>query len=85
MRTPAATPGDIRESPDPAPSSVTLFDPTEDARAFVIAQEPFPTERSGGEEGLNVTAVLLAAALEFVDFEAIADELIVEIEEGVPS
>jgi hypothetical protein len=43
------------------------------------------TERSGGEERLDVTAVLLAGALESVDFEAIADELIVEIEEGVPS
>lgn len=42
-------------------------------------------ERSGGEERPDVTAVLLAGALESVDFEAIADELIVEIEEGVPS
>lgn len=30
-------------------------------------------------------AVLPAAALESVDFEAIADELIAEIEAGVPS
>ncbi len=42
-------------------------------------------ERSGSEECLDVTTVLLVGALESVDFEAIADELIVEIEEGVPS
>jgi hypothetical protein len=43
-------------------------------------------ERPGaGEERPSVPAVLLAGALESVDFEAIADELIVEIEEGVPA
>lgn len=42
-------------------------------------------ERLGGDERPSVPAVLLAAALESVDFEAIADELIAEIEAGVPS
>jgi hypothetical protein len=35
-----------------------------------------------GDERPDLTSVLLAGALESVDFEEIADELIVEIEEG---
>jgi len=39
-------------------------------------------ERKGGQAGSNIPAVLLVGALESIDFEAIADELITEIEGG---